>query len=40
MPINVRVLSQSDYEAWLVEAKKQFAVSDGVDVASAPLLHP
>jgi cytochrome c oxidase subunit II len=40
MPINVRVLSQSDYEAWLVEAKKQFAVSDGVDVASTPLVHP
>jgi cytochrome c oxidase subunit 2 len=25
MPINVRVVSQSDYDAWLVEAKKQFA---------------
>jgi cytochrome c oxidase subunit II len=40
MPINVRVLSQSDYEAWLVEAKKQFAVSDRVDVAAAPRVHP
>jgi cytochrome c oxidase subunit II len=40
MPINVRVVSQSDYEAWLVEAKKQFAVLDRVDVAAAPLVHP
>ncbi len=36
MPINVRVLSQPDYEAWLVQAKKQFAVSDQIDVAAAP----
>jgi cytochrome c oxidase subunit II len=40
MPINVRVVSQSDYEAWLVQAKKQFAVSDGVDVAAAPRVQP
>jgi cytochrome c oxidase subunit II len=40
MPINVRVLSQSDYEAWLVAAKKQFAVLDRVDVAAAPRVHP
>jgi cytochrome c oxidase subunit II len=40
MPINVRVLSQQDYEAWLVQAKKQFATVDGVDLASAPLVHP
>jgi cytochrome c oxidase subunit II len=40
MPINVRVLSQSDYEAWLAEAKKQFAVLDRVDVAAAPRVHP
>ena len=40
MPINVRVLSQPDYEAWLVQAKKQFAVSDQVDVALAPRAHP
>jgi heme/copper-type cytochrome/quinol oxidase subunit 2 len=40
MPINVRVVSQSDYEAWLVQAKKQFAVLDRVDVAAAPLVHP
>ena len=40
MPINVRVLSQPDYAAWLAQAKKQFAVSDQVDVASAPRAHP
>jgi cytochrome c oxidase subunit II len=40
MPINVRVLSQPDYEAWLVQAKKQFAVSDQVDVAVVPRAHP
>ncbi len=40
MPINVRVLSQPDYEAWLAQARKQFAVSDQVDVASAPRAHP
>jgi cytochrome c oxidase subunit II len=40
MPINVRVLSQPDYEAWLVQAKKQFAVSDQVDVAAAPRVQP
>jgi cytochrome c oxidase subunit II len=40
MPINVRVLSQPDYEAWLAQAKKQFAVSDRVDVAATPLVHP
>jgi heme/copper-type cytochrome/quinol oxidase subunit 2 len=40
MPINVRVMSQPDYEAWLAQAKKQFAVSDQVDVASAPRVQP
>ena len=40
MPINVRVVSQPDYEAWLVEAKKQFASADGVDLAAAPLVNP
>ena len=39
MPINVRVLSQPDYEAWLVQAKKQFAVLDRVEVAAAPRVH-
>jgi cytochrome c oxidase subunit II len=40
MPINVRVVSQSDYDAWLVEAKKQFASADRVDLAAAPLVNP
>ena len=40
MPINVRVLSQADYEAWLAQAKKQFAVSDQIDVAAAPRVQP
>jgi cytochrome c oxidase subunit II len=40
MPINVRVVSQADYEAWLVEAKKQFASLDRVRLAAAPLVNP
>jgi cytochrome c oxidase subunit II len=40
MPINVRVLSQSDYDAWLIDAKKQFASSGRVDLAAAPLVNP
>jgi cytochrome c oxidase subunit 2 len=40
MPINVRVMSQSDYEAWLVEAKKQFASLERVRLAAAPLVNP
>src|SRR5271155_1665072 len=40
MPINVRVVSQADYDAWLVEAKKQFASADRVDLAAAPLVNP
>jgi cytochrome c oxidase subunit II len=40
MPINIRVVSQKDYEAWLIEAKKQFASADRVDLAAAPLVQP
>jgi cytochrome c oxidase subunit II len=40
MPINVRVLSQPDYEAWLAQAKKQFAASDLIDVAAATRAQP
>jgi cytochrome c oxidase subunit 2 len=40
MPINIRVVSQPDYEAWLAQAKKQFAASDQVDVAAAPQVQP
>ena len=40
MPIMVRVLSEKDYEAWLVQAKKSFASAEGVDVAAASAAHP
>ena len=40
MPVNVRVVSQQDYDAWLIEAKKEFASADRVDLAAAPLVHP
>ena len=30
MPIAVRVVSEADYAAWLEEAKKKFAVDDGI----------
>jgi cytochrome c oxidase subunit 2 len=40
MPINVRVMNEPDYEAWFAEAKKQFASSDRVDLAAAPLVNP
>jgi cytochrome c oxidase subunit II len=39
MPINVRVVSQPDYEAWLGQAKKEYSVLDQVDVAAAPFVH-
>jgi cytochrome c oxidase subunit II len=35
MPINVHVVSQEAYQAWLLEAKKQFAQAGGLDVAAA-----
>ena len=40
MPIDVHVLSQEAYQAWLVEAKKQFAPADGVEIAAAPVVKP
>ena len=40
MPIEVRVVSQKAYEAWLLEAKKNFAAADSVDVATARSLIP
>src|ERR1700727_1407780 len=40
MPINIRVLSQPDYETLLAQAKKQFAVSDKIDAAGAPRVTP
>jgi cytochrome c oxidase subunit 2 len=35
MPIEVHVVSQQAYDGWLDKAKKTFAASDGVDLASA-----
>ena len=40
MPIEVHVVSQEAYQAWLEGAKKQFANADGVDVAQAPRVNP
>jgi cytochrome c oxidase subunit 2 len=39
MPIMVRIVSEKDYEAWLVQAKKSFAAAEGVDVAAASAAH-
>jgi cytochrome c oxidase subunit 2 len=37
MPIEIRVVSADDYQAWLVRAKKkQFASMEGVELAAAP----
>ena len=35
MPVEVRVVGQDAYRAWLEGAKKQFAHADGVDLAEA-----
>ena len=35
MPIEIHVVSQSAYQTWLADAKKQFAHADGVDLAEA-----
>ncbi len=40
MPIEVRVVSQKAYDAWLLQAKKDFAASGVVDVAAARPLIP
>jgi len=40
MPIEIHVVSESAYQAWLADAKKQFAHADGVDLAEAPQLKP
>ena len=40
MPIEIHVVSQDAYQAWLAEAKKQFARAGSVDVAEAPQLKP
>ncbi len=36
MPLEIHVVSQEAYEAWLSNAKKTFARADGVDLAEAP----
>jgi len=40
MPIEIHVLSQDAYQAWLEGAKKQFARADGVDLAEARSRGP
>ena len=40
MPIEVHVVSESAYEAWLADAKKQFAHAEGVDLAAASSVKP
>jgi len=40
MPIEVHVVSESAYQAWLADAKKQFAHADGVDLAETSQLKP
>ncbi len=40
MPIEVHVVSGSAYQAWLADAKKQFAHADGVDFAAASSSQP
>ena len=40
MPIEIHVVSESAYQAWLADAKKQFAHADGVDLAEASQLKP
>jgi len=39
MPIEIHVVSQSAYQAWLADAKKQFAHADGVDLAEASQIE-
>ena len=40
MPVEIHVLGQEAYNAWLVGAKKQFARADGVDLAQTTLARP
>ena len=40
MPIEIHVVSEGDYQAWLAAAKKQFARADGVELADAPQARP
>ena len=40
MPIEIHVVSEDAYRAWLENAKKQFARADGLDVAQINPLKP
>ena len=40
MPVEIHVVSEGAYQAWLADAKKQFAHADGVDLAEVPQLKP
>jgi cytochrome c oxidase subunit II len=40
MPIEIHVVSEGAYQAWLADAKKQFARADGVDLAETSQLKP
>jgi len=40
MPIEIHVVSEEAYQAWIANAKKQFAHADGVDLAEALQLRP
>ncbi len=40
MPIEIHVVSEGAYQAWLAGAKKQFAHADGVDLAETSQLKP
>jgi len=40
MPVEIHVVSQDAYQAWLEGARKQFAVADGVNVAQTALVRP
>lgn len=40
MPIEFHVVSESAYQAWLADAKKQFARADGADLAEASQFKP
>ena len=40
MPIEIHVVSESAYQAWLAGAKKQFAHADGVDLARGVSSQP
>ncbi len=40
MPIEIHVVSESAYQAWLAGAKKEFAHADGVDLAETSQLKP